>query len=92
MPYHSLTEEEDTGEELIGMGLYDDVAKPPLSHSHLNPYQTMMTPQLLGSFYSAPESRGKGLKLEETWVPPADDEDGDDQDGDGEETIESIGR
>lgn len=91
IPYHPLSESEDEGEELIGMGLYD---APEQTKSSLDPrldnYRTMMN-QLLGSNYRRPEPTGKGLKLEETWnPPPSDDEEDDDdeQDGEGEEDDE----
>lgn len=48
-------EMEDSGRELVGMGLYD------------------MPESLSG--WSAVESTGKGLKLEETWQPPEVEED-----------------
>jgi hypothetical protein len=42
-----------------------------------------MLSQLFGTGYRRPEPTGKGLKLEETWAPPASD-DGEDSDQDGE--------
>jgi hypothetical protein len=55
-------EMEDSGKELMGLGLYD-------------------TPDADASWSSGlVESTGKGLKLEETWEPPAEDEDAEDED------------
>ena len=83
IPYHPLSDDDD-GEELIGMGLYDspEPAKAPSSDPHLDNYRSLMMSHLL----RAAEPTGKGLKLEETWTPPSDDEeeDDDEQDGDGE--------
>ncbi|KAI1096903.1 hypothetical protein F5B19DRAFT_11548 [Rostrohypoxylon terebratum] len=77
IPYQPLEEpEEEEGEILIGMGLYD----PPKTDTDpgLDNYRTT-TSQLLGTTYK----RGQGWKLEEAWEPPAsDDEDGE---GDDEE-------
>ena len=46
-----------------------------------------MASQLLGNSYRRPEPLGKGLKLEETWQPPPEKDDGkdDDEDGEGED-------
>jgi hypothetical protein len=53
---------EDSGKELMGLGLYD-------------------TPDADASWSSGlVESTGKGLKLEETWEPPTEDEDAEDED------------
>ena len=67
--------------ELVGMGLYDntesDMVSPlDLAHGHSLNH--------LGGVQR--ESMGKGLKLEETWQPPKDDE-GDDED---EEEVSSA--
>ncbi|KAI0430807.1 hypothetical protein F5Y09DRAFT_217832 [Xylaria sp. FL1042] len=82
IPYQPLEEtenEEEEGEILVGMGLYDLPSKtdtdPELDH-----YRTT-TSQFLDSTYRS----GKGWKLEEAWEPPAtDDEDGE-EDADGED-------
>ncbi|KFY85094.1 hypothetical protein V500_08716 [Pseudogymnoascus sp. VKM F-4518 (FW-2643)] len=84
IPYHSLDDQEDEGEILVGMGLYDTPDKPSLPDVQLEQYRTAMISQYLGSTHRATESStGKGLKLEETWNPPAS-EDGDDEDQDAE--------
>jgi hypothetical protein len=94
IPYHPLSDDEPEGEELIGMGLYDspEVAKTPSSDPHLDNYRSTMISQLWGSPHRLPEPTGKGLKLEETWSPPAsddgDDEDDDERDGEGEDDDE----
>lgn len=49
--------EEDAGEGLVALGLYDVPEPSPIWDTTL-------------------EGTGKGLKLEETWQPPAQDEDG----------------
>lgn len=93
IPYHPLEDSEsDDGEELIGMGLYDtpEISKSPAADPQLDNYRALMMSQLLGAGYIPPrkvEPTGKGLKLEETWTPPSDDEDEDDdeQDGEGED-------
>jgi hypothetical protein len=89
IPYHSLSDPESAGEELIGMGLYDspESTKVPSSDLQLDNYRALMMSQLLGSTYRKHEPTGKGLKLEETWNPPAsdDEEDDDDEDGEGED-------
>ncbi|KAI1429417.1 hypothetical protein F5Y12DRAFT_401691 [Xylaria sp. FL1777] len=86
IPYQPLEEsenEEEEGEILVGMGLYDLPSKtdtdPELDH-----YRTT-TSQFLDSTYRS----GKGWKLEEAWEPPAtDDEDDTEEDADGEEQAE----
>lgn len=84
IPYHSLDDQEDEGEILVGMGLYDTPDKPSLPDVQLEQYRTAMMSQYLGSAHrAAAESTGKGLKLEETWNPPAS-EDGEDEDQDAE--------
>jgi hypothetical protein len=93
IPYHPLEDDEsDDGEELIGMGLYDtpEITKSSSTDPQLDNYRALMMSQLLGSGYVPSrkiEPTGKGLKLEETWTPPSDDEDEDDdeQDGEGED-------
>jgi len=56
----------DDGPELVGMGLYDTPVRPDFN---------CVDKQggLLG-LGMGPEPTGKGLKLEETWEPPEDDE------------------
>jgi hypothetical protein len=97
-PYHPLEDESETGEILVGMGLYDTPEKAPDSDPYLDNYRALMMSQLLGTAYRKPDSpapTGKGLKLEETWNPPAsadgeeDDEDDDDQDAEGSEVDET---
>jgi len=94
IPYHSLSDSESEGEELIGMGLYDapEVSKTPSCDPQLDNYRALMMSQLLGSGHRQSESTGKGLKLEETWNPPPsddeDDEEDEDEDGEGEDEEE----
>ncbi|KAJ3497827.1 hypothetical protein NLG97_g1601 [Lecanicillium saksenae] len=72
--------EEEQGEILVGMGLYDTPDKHD-EDPQLNNYRSTVT-CLLGSTFRQPEPAGKGLKLEETWEPPkSDDEDDEDDDG-----------
>lgn len=99
--YHALSDDEPEGEELVGLGLYDspEVPKSPFD-PQLDPYRTMIS-QIMGPQYRRPESTGKGLKLEETWTPPSDDEDDchdcdgcdddedEDEDGEGEDDDEA---
>lgn len=59
-------EEEEEGDILIGLGLYDPPEKLPYEGG------------LLGASF---EPKGKGLKLEDAWEPPASD---DEEDGEGE--------
>ena len=85
IPYHSLDDQEDEGEILVGMGLYDTPDKPSLPDVQLEQYRTAMISQYLGSTCRAPaESTGKGLKLEETWKPPASEDGDEDEDQDAE--------
>ena len=75
--------EEDDGEILVGMGLYDTPDKHD-EDPQLNNYRSTVS-SLLGSTFHHPEPRGKGLKLEETWEPPkSDDEEDDDAEGEDE--------
>lgn len=79
IPYQPLEEpEEEEGEILVGMGLYDPPNKTE-SDPGLDNYRTT-TSQLLGTTYR----RGQGWKLEEAWEPPASDDE-EDGEGDGEE-------
>ncbi|EGX91432.1 hypothetical protein CCM_05590 [Cordyceps militaris CM01] len=72
--------EEEEGEILVGMGLYDTPEKHQ-EDPQLNNYHSTVT-SLLGSTFRLTEPVGKGLKLEETWEPPkSDDEDEDEDDG-----------
>lgn len=87
IPYQPLEEpknEEEEGEILVGMGLYDLPSKadtdPELDH-----YRTT-TSQFLDTTYRS----GKGWKLEEAWEPPAiDDEDVEEDANDHEEDSKS---
>ena len=96
IPYHSLSDsaQEDGGEILCGLGLYDspDAGKYGAYDPQLDNYRSSMS-QLLGPAYRR-EPMGKGLKLEETWKPPpSDDEDVDnveDQDGEGDEDEDNV--
>lgn len=63
-------EEEEEGDILIGLGLYDPPEKYPY-HGEGG---------MLGASF---EPQGKGLKLEDAWEPPAS-EDEDEEDGEGE--------
>ncbi|KAK5630766.1 hypothetical protein RRF57_006481 [Xylaria bambusicola] len=85
IPYQPLEEsenDEDEGEILVGMGLYDLPSKadtdPELDH-----YRTT-TSQFLDSTYRS----GKGWKLEEAWEPPASDDEDTEEDADGEDQEE----
>ncbi|ROW06063.1 hypothetical protein VMCG_04523 [Cytospora schulzeri] len=73
IPYQALEENEDEeeGDILIGLGLYDPPEKLPY-HGEGG---------LLGASF---EPMGKGLKLEDAWEPPASDDEDDDEDGEGE--------
>jgi hypothetical protein len=87
IPYQPL-EDDEPGEVLVGMGLYDTPEKVPDSDPHLDNYRALMMSQLLGTPYKKiepPVSTGKGLKLEETWNPPTSD---DEEDGEEEEDSE----
>ncbi|KAI0167108.1 hypothetical protein GGR52DRAFT_88729 [Hypoxylon sp. FL1284] len=79
IPYEPLEEQEEEGEVLVGMGLYD-LPKAD-TDPELDNYRTT-TSQLLGSTY---REKGRGWKLEEAWEPPASD---DDEDGEGDEEEE----
>ncbi|KAH8839518.1 hypothetical protein MCOR27_004770 [Pyricularia oryzae] len=76
IPYRSLDEEEDDGEILVGMGLYDPPEKG-LGDYTLNTFRSSTT-SLFGG-YEITEPKGKGLKLEETWVPPPQEEEDEDE-------------
>lgn len=82
IPYQPLEEpeeEEEEGEILVGMGLYDPPTKTDTDPG-LDNYRTT-TSQLLTSTYRA---KGQGWKLEEAWEPPVSD----DEDGEAEEDAE----
>ncbi|ORY17136.1 hypothetical protein BCR34DRAFT_475224 [Clohesyomyces aquaticus] len=66
-------EMEDSGRELVGMGLYD-----------------LPEPDLAWTSSKSSEGTGKGLKLEETWQPPEDDED-DDEDAEADDASSDDG-
>ncbi|KAI0408209.1 hypothetical protein F4802DRAFT_457087 [Xylaria palmicola] len=86
IPYQSLEpeNEEEEGEILVGMGLYDLPTKadtdPELDHYHTT------TSQLLDTTYRM----GKGWKLEEAWEPPASDDEDSEEDADGEDQEEDA--
>ena len=75
-------DEQQEGEILVGMGLYDPPEKEIMDPT-LQSYRSSVA-QLLGAAYTYPEPTGKGLKLEDAWEPPEnlDDEDDDDNDED----------
>lgn len=87
IPYQPLEEDDDdeNGEILYGMGLYDTPEKPVDAHIQ---YHRSAISSLLGSSFACPEPTGKGLKLEDAWEPPASDgeesEQGDDDDAEGD--------
>ncbi len=81
--------EEEEGEILVGMGLYDTPEKHQ-EDPQLNNYRSTVT-SLLGSTFRHPEPAGKGLKLEETWEPPkSDDSDNDSDEGEDAEGEEEA--
>ncbi|KAI0120098.1 hypothetical protein GGR51DRAFT_10405 [Nemania sp. FL0031] len=87
IPYQPLEEpgnEEEEGEILVGMGLYDLPSKadtdPELDHYHTT------TSQLLNTTYRS----GKGWKLEEAWEPPASDDEEAEEDADGDEQEDEL--
>ncbi|OBT77402.1 hypothetical protein VF21_04258 [Pseudogymnoascus sp. 05NY08] len=92
IPYHSLDDEEDEGEILVGMGLYDVPEKSlPTDLQQWEEYHTAMISKYLGSTQrAASESTGKGLKLEETWNPPASEDEDEDQDAEGSDDEEEL--
>lgn len=85
VPYEALdkSEDEEEGEILVGMGLYDTPDKYE-EDPQLNNYLSTAG-SLLGASYQRQEPTGKGLKLEETWVPPQSDDDDDDESSDDED-------
>ncbi|KAI9796731.1 MAG: hypothetical protein M1825_006509 [Sarcosagium campestre] len=56
--------------ELVGMGLYDKPDTSPVVDQPLDRYRRQLMNGLLGKDLGLQEPVGKGLKLEETWVPP----------------------
>lgn len=85
VPYEALdkTEDEEEGEILVGMGLYDTPDKYE-EDPQLNNYRSTAG-YLLGAPYQRKEPTGKGLKLEETWVPPQSDDDDEEDEGSDDE-------
>lgn len=86
IPYQPLSDDEDAGEELLGLGLYD-TPKSPEADPQLDNYKSLMMNTFIGHAYRRPEalpSNGKGLKLEEGWIPPSDDEEDDEEDAEAE--------
>ncbi|KAI9794906.1 MAG: hypothetical protein M1833_007353 [Piccolia ochrophora] len=72
---HVATEsmERETGpivKELVGMGLYENPDSSTADDGPLETYRRQLMTGLLGQALGGRESVGKGLKLEETWVPP----------------------
>lgn len=80
--------EEEEGEILVGMGLYDTPDKVE-DDPQLDRYRSTVS-SLLGSRFHEQQPQGKGLKLEETWAPPivSDDEDDEDDEDDSQEDEE----
>lgn len=79
IPYEPLQGSDDEGEILVGMGLYEDPEKTE-SDPWLDNYRRT-TSELLGTTY---RRVGQGLKLEESWEPPASDDENDDEDSSSE--------
>jgi hypothetical protein len=89
IPYQPLEcgNEEENGEILYGMGLYDTPEKQV--DAQLDYHRSAIS-SLLGSTFTYPEQTGKGLKLEDAWEPPASEDEGsqegeDDADGDAQD-------
>ena len=68
---HDEDMDEDTGENLVALGLYD-------------------TPEPSTSWGGLIEGTGKGLKLEETWQPPADEDNDDDDEEDDDDVVDDA--
>lgn len=83
--YSPLEDNEEEGEILVGMGLYDTPEKYE-EDPQLNNYRSTVT-SLLGSTFRPKEPTGKGLTLELAWEPPKSD-DGEEEAED--ETSEAI--
>jgi hypothetical protein len=90
IPYHSLSEPEPEGEVLVGMGLYDAPEKSPVIDPELENYRALMLSQFLGPACRQQEPVRKGLKLEETWNPPASDDEEDDEAEDDDEAPAEV--
>lgn len=67
-----VLEEEEEGDILIGLGLYDPPEKPSCHEEG-------------GLFSAIFEPKGKGLKLEDAWEPPASDDEEENEDGEGDD-------
>ncbi|KAK0670484.1 hypothetical protein QBC41DRAFT_74965 [Cercophora samala] len=72
-------EDEEEGEILYGMGLYD-----PPSHTQQDVHRSTIFSLLGGPAPTAEENKGLGLKLEESWEPPVSDDDDEEEEEDGE--------
>ena len=86
IPYQSLSDDEDTGEELLGLGLYD-TPKSPEADPQLDNYKSLMMNTFAGHAFTRNEplpSGGKGLKLEEEYHPTSEGEEEDDEEEDGD--------
>lgn len=75
-------DKDDDSEVLVGMGLYDSPEKG--EEQRMIEYGPVVS---MSRFGRGNETSGKGLKLEETWEPPAA-EDEEEQDAEGEEEDE----
>jgi hypothetical protein len=84
--YETLDEPEEEGEILVAMGLYDTPEKFE-EDPQLNNYRSTIS-SLLGATYQRREPTGKGLKLEETWVPPKSEDSDEEEDEDDDEEAE----
>ncbi|KAK4679372.1 hypothetical protein QC764_203560 [Podospora pseudoanserina] len=73
-------EDEEEGEILYGMGLYD-----PPSHAQPDVHRSTIFSLLGGLAPTADENKGLGLKLEESWEPPASDDEEEEEDGEGDD-------
>lgn len=84
VPYEALDDSEEEGEILVGMGLYDAPEKFE-EDPQLNNYRSTVS-SLLGATYQRMEPTGKGLKLEETWVPPQSEDSDEEEEEDSDES------
>lgn len=78
--------DDEDGEILVGMGLYDFDAPDKMSREdpQLDNYRSTMS-SLLGSTYEyshRSQATGKGLTLEQAWEPPKSDDEDEDADAD----------
>lgn len=83
-PIHDQNKEED--EILIGMGLYDHPES--VKSSFVPPYDLFCshpTSELTLAKTAYEESQGRGLKLEERYIPPISDDEEDDENEDVDE-------